>query len=73
MWLVSHQMESNISEKVLAEAAKLAGGDVAKARRWYFEQPLPEFERQTPATLVARGREADVLRLLEVYEAGFLG
>jgi hypothetical protein len=66
-------MKADASEKVLSEVTRLAGGDVAKGRRWYFETPLPEFDQQTPAALVAAGREADVLRLLEVYEAGFLG
>ena len=63
----------SISEKVLVEATRLASGDTSKARQWYFDEPLPEFAHQTAATVVAQGREADVLRLLEMYEAGFLG
>lgn len=66
------RMEQN-SEKVLAEAVRLMRGDTSKAMKWYFEEPLPEFDRQTAAVVVAQGREADVLRLLEMYEAGFLG
>lgn len=62
-----------LSEKVLLEAARLNGGDTAKARHWYFKEPLREFGGQTAATVVAEGREADVLRLLEMYEAGSAG
>jgi hypothetical protein len=62
-----------VSDKVLAEATRVAGGDAAKARRWYFNELLREFDGQTAAAAVAQGREADVLLLLEFYEAGPLG
>jgi hypothetical protein len=61
------------SEKVLLEAARLNGGNTSKALEWYFEEPLREFGGQTAATVVSQGREADVLRLLEMYEAGASG
>ena len=61
------------SDKVLAEATRLAGGDPAKAREWYFNEPLHEFDGQTAAAAVMQGRGADVLLLLEFYEAGPLG
>ncbi len=61
------------SEKVLAEATRLALGDTAKAREWYFNEPLHDFDGQTAAAAVTQGREADVLLLLEFYEAGSLG
>jgi hypothetical protein len=66
-------MEVNVSEKVLAQVTELNGGDTVRATKWYFEQRLPEFGGLTPAQAVAHGREADVLRLLEMYDAGFLG
>lgn len=61
------------SEKVLLEAAQLNGGDTSKALEWYFKEPLREFGGQTAATAVNQGREADVLRLLEMYEAAASG
>jgi hypothetical protein len=48
-------------------------GDVEKAKQWYFNYPLPEFDGQTPQVAVANGREAEVLCLLEMYDAGSLG
>lgn len=62
-----------ISEKVLAEATRLARGDSAKAREWYFNYQLRELDGLTAAAAVMQGREADVLLLLEFYEAGPLG
>lgn len=62
-----------ISEKVLAEATRLALGDAQRARRWYFDVPLVEFGGLSAAAAVEQGREADILRLLEFYEAGSLG
>lgn len=61
------------SDRVLAEATRLAGGDAAKARKWYFNEALHEFDGETAAAVVSQGREADVLLLLEFYEAGHLG
>ncbi|WP_299793032.1 hypothetical protein [Ramlibacter sp.] len=63
---------AHISETVLERAAQLAG-DMARARHWYFNCPLPEFGGQTAEAAVANGREADVLDLLDMYEAGPLG
>lgn len=61
-------MQGNVSAKVLAQAAQLAGGDMANAKRWYFECPLPEFDGHTPAAVVAGGREADLVLLLDMYD-----
>lgn len=66
-------MESNISEKVMALAVRLAAGDVEKAKRWYFDYPLREFDGETASAVVANGREEDVLRLLDMYDAGASG
>lgn len=60
------------SKKVLAQATRIAG-DVEKAKKWYFNYPLPEFDGQTPEAAIANGREAEVLCLLEMYDAGSLG
>lgn len=66
-------MEANVSEKVLAQATALSGGDATKARHGYFEERLTEFDGLTAAQAVAQGRESDVLRLLEMYDVGFSG
>lgn len=65
-------MHGNVSEKVLAQATLMAG-DPEKAKQWYFNYPLPEFDGQTAEAAVAHGREAEVLCLLEMYDAGSLG
>lgn len=62
-----------VSEKVLTEAMRVAGGNIEKARAWYFNEPLREFYGQTAASVVALGREADILLLLEAFEDGYLG
>lgn len=61
------------SEKVLAEAVRLAGGDLEKALQWYFNMPLSELNGLTPASAVQGGQEGKVLRLLEFYDLGSLG
>lgn len=63
---------ANISERVLERVAQLAG-DMERARQWYFNYPHPEFVGHTAEAAVANGREADVLRLLDMYEAGPAG
>jgi hypothetical protein len=65
-------MQANVSEKVLAQAIDLIG-DAVKARKWYFDERLSEFGGLTPAQAVAQGRESDVIRLLEMYDARFSG
>jgi len=66
-------MNRAVSEKVWAEALRLGVGDVEKTRRWYFQVPLRELGDLTAAQAVDQGRESDVLRLLEMYECGYLG
>lgn len=65
-------MHETVPQKVLTQATLMAG-DVERAKEWYFNYPLPEFDGQTAEAAVARGREAEVLRLLEMYDAGSLG
>lgn len=66
-------MADALTDKILEAAALVAGGDVSKARRWYELEPLREFDGRTASQLVADGRGADVLRLVQSYEDGFLG
>lgn len=63
---------ADISEKVLERAAQLTG-DMEAARQWYFNCVHHELDGQTAHAAVASGREADVLTLLDMYEAGPLG
>jgi hypothetical protein len=65
-------MQADASHKVLAQAATIFG-DIERAKEWYFNYPLPEFGGQTAEAAVAYGREAEVLCLLEMYDAGSLG
>lgn len=66
-------MDARPSENVLAEAIRIAEGDAAKARDWYFNMPLRELNGRTAACAVEDGDEQRVLRLLELYELGSLG
>jgi hypothetical protein len=59
--------------QVLAAVCELTGGDAAKARDWYEREHLPAFDGATAKQLVAAGRAKDVLRLLEIYDAGPAG
>lgn len=60
-------------QKVLAAATEVAGGDLEAAILWYRNEPLALFENRTAESLVAEGRAADVLSLLESFQAGFVG
>lgn len=64
---------SETGDDVLRAAIALAAGDRQKAMRWYATEELQPFGGKTAAELVKAGRNADILRLLESYEAGFLG
>lgn len=59
--------------QVLAAACALAGGNAQKARTWYEGEPLREFDGATVRELVAAGRAQDVLRLLDMCDAGAAG
>jgi hypothetical protein len=65
-------MQADASHEILAQAARIFG-DVERAKEWYFNYPIPEFGGQTAHAAVAHGREAEVLCLLEMYDAGSLG
>jgi hypothetical protein len=60
-------------QKVLAAATTVSGGDIEAAILWYRNEPLALFDYRTAESLVAEGRAADVLNLLESFQAGFTG
>ncbi|MGJ3701170.1 hypothetical protein [Variovorax sp. AFSI2.2] len=60
-------------QQVLAAATAVSGGDLEAAILWYRKEPLAPFDYKTAESLVAEGRAADVLDLLESFQAGFVG
>ncbi len=68
---VQEHIRQNI--RVLKAVYDLNGGDVQKAIVWYKNEPIREFEYKTAETVVAEGRADDVIKLLEMYEAGAAG
>ena len=60
-------------QQVLAAATAVSGGDLEAAMLWYRNEPLALFDCRTAESLVAEGRAADVLKLLESFQAGFIG
>lgn len=60
-------------QQVLAAATAVSGGDLEAAILWYRNKPLALFDSRTAESLVAEGRAADVLNLLESIQAGFVG
>jgi hypothetical protein len=67
------QPSTRTIQQVLAAATVVAGGDLEAAILWYRNEPLAPFENRTAESLVAEGRAADVLNLLESFLAGFVG
>ncbi|MDB5731206.1 MAG: hypothetical protein JWQ03_1101, partial [Variovorax sp.] len=59
--------------RVLRAAYDQTGADMQKALVWFKNEPIREFDYKTPETLVAEGRADDVIKLLEMYEAGAAG
>lgn len=60
-------------QQVVAAATAVSGGDLEAAILWYRNEPLAPFDYKTSESLVAEGRAADVLDLLESFQAGFVG
>ncbi|WP_137860654.1 DUF2384 domain-containing protein [Variovorax sp. 3P27G3] len=60
-------------QQVLAAATAVSGGDLEAAIGWYRNEPLAPFNYKTAESLVAEGRAADVLNLLESFREGFVG
>jgi hypothetical protein len=69
----SIQAHIRMNLEVLAAMAAVSGGALQDAVFWYRNEPLALFDYKTAEMLVAEGRAADVLNLLESYQAGFVG
>lgn len=67
------QSSIHMIQQVLAAATAVSGGDLEAAILWYRNEPLALFDNRTAESLVAEGRVADVLHLLESFQAGFVG
>lgn len=67
------QPSTRTIQQVLAAATVVAGGDLEAAILWYRNEPLAPFDYKTAESLVAEGRAAHVLDLLESFQAGFVG
>ncbi|MET3465627.1 hypothetical protein ABIC42_006396 [Variovorax sp. 1133] len=67
------QSSTHTIQQVLAAAIAVAGGDLGAAILWYRNEPLAVFDCRAAGSLVAEGRAADVLNLLESFQAGFVG
>lgn len=71
----SASVQAHIREtvRVLRAVFDLTGGDMDKAKAWFKNEPLPEFDYKTAETMVAAGKADDVIKLIEMYEAGAAG
>lgn len=67
------QSSTRTIQQVLAAATAVLGGDLEAAILWYRNEALALFDCRTAESLVAEGRVADVLDLLESYQVGFVG
>ncbi|AGU47784.1 hypothetical protein VAPA_1c06540 [Variovorax paradoxus B4] len=72
---VTESIQSYIrtSLQVLAAVAAVSDGDLHDAIFQYRNEPLAPFNYKTAESLVAEGRAADVLNLLESFREGFVG
>lgn len=68
---VQDHIRQNI--RVLKAVYDLNGGDLQKALVWFKNEPIREFDYKTPEMVVADGRADDVIKLLEMYDAGATG
>lgn len=68
---VQNHIRQNI--RVLKAVFDLNGGDLQKALVWFKNEPIREFDYKTPEMVVAEGRADDVIKLLEMYDAGATG
>lgn len=69
----SIQSHIRMSLRVLAAVTAVSRGALQDAIFWYRNEPLALFDYKTAEMLVVEGRAADVLNLLESYQAGFVG
>lgn len=69
----SIQSHIRMSLQVLAAIKAVSKAGLEAAIFWYRNEPLAPFNYKTAETLVAEGRAADVIDLLEAQQAGFIG
>ncbi|MGJ7565979.1 DUF2384 domain-containing protein [Variovorax sp. GB1R11] len=69
----SIQAHIRVSLQVLAAVAATSRGDFQDAIFRYRNEPLAPFKYKTAQAMVAEGRVADVLNLLESFQAGYVG
>lgn len=69
----SIQSHIRMSLQVLAAMRAASKAGLEAAIFWYRNEPLAPFDDKTAETLVAEGRAADVIDLLESQQAGFVG
>jgi uncharacterized protein (DUF2384 family) len=60
------------SVRVIAAATDV-NGDADRATYWYRNQPLGSFRYKTPSQVVSEGKTEDLLRYLELLDAGAAG
>ena len=60
------------SERIIERAAQVSGS-CERARIWFHQQRIEAFGGMTPAEVAAAGRGPDVIRYIEMLEAGPLG
>jgi uncharacterized protein (DUF2384 family) len=59
--------------RVLAAAEDVAGGDRGRALFWFMNEPLAEFDYQTPDALVRAGKASVVVDYIESIAGGATG
>lgn len=67
------QAHIRTSLRVLAAVAAVSGAGLQDAIFWYRNEPLARLNYKTAEMLVAEGRAANVLNLLESFRDGFVG
>lgn len=60
------------SVRAIAAAAQLSG-DAGKAAYWYRNQPLAPFAYKTPSQVVSEGKTDELIRYVEMLDAGAAG
>ena len=59
--------------RVLAAAEQVAGGDRARARFWFMNEPLQDFDFRTPDALVQAGKAQVVIDYIQSIASGATG
>ena len=63
----------DLDDEFIRWLTQLNGGDVARARYWFYETPLHELGGETAATYVANGMHEAVRRFVLNLNAGSTG